>query len=139
MDRMQPPPPNYYGVPYPSSASMEQPMMGRAAPNYTGPQPPQPPQPSQVPPQSNVPSQGNPQSDYSNETENTFKSSTNNYIGKRMKVYCSFPDSSKWHDVIFEGRLVYAENDHLVLRSLETNLWTIIVSVYINYIELEEA
>ncbi len=129
MDRMQPPPPNYYGVPYPSASPMDQPMMGRAAPNYNGPQPPQP----------NGSTAGNSQNENVNDTENTFKSSTNHYIGKKMKVYCSFPDSAKWHDVIFEGRLVYAENDHLILRSLETEFWTIIVSVYINYIELSES
>lgn len=134
MDRMQPPPPNYYGVPYPSTNPNEQPQMmpgpGREAPNYYG--------NNASPMQNNMPSNNNTNTN-NNEIEHTFKSSTNAYIGKKMKVYCSFPDSSKWHDVIFEGRLVYAENDHLILRNLNTDLWTIIVSVYINYIELSEA
>ena len=129
MDRMQPPP-NYYGTPYPNPnvdpSAYKQP--------YVGPQPPQPNQP--ITP-SNQPI---PQPDVYEQMYNGQGNLTpvSYYLGKRMKIYCSFPDSSKWHDVIFEGTLIEAAADRMIIRNVSNNMVTIIVGVYINYIEMME-
>lgn len=130
MDRMQPPP-NFYGAPYPNT-NMD--PNGPYKQPYVSQQPPQP--------QSNAANNNSypPSTPPSMEDDDhNMKWSTNFYKGKHMKVFCSFPDSSQWHDVIFDGYLEYSENDHLVIRDIKTNHYMIIVAVYVNYIELLDA
>ena len=140
MDRIKPPP-SYYGNPY-AQGGMEPGAPynqngGYGMPPYqgtpTGPmnnnQPPLPPT------QTGNEGQYNP---YTSEVPPTFNTSLENFVGKRMKVYCSFPDSNKWHDVIFEGTLVYAANDQVILRDIQTKQLVAIVGVYVNYVEIPE-
>lgn len=138
MDRMKPPP-SYYGNPY-TQQGMEPGMpysqgQFNGQPPYQGGQMTPPPPPQMPNGQGMQEGQYNP---YTSEIPPSFNTGLENFVGKRMKVYCSFPDSAKWHDVIFDGNLVYAANDQVILKDTETKLLTAIVGVYVNYVEIFE-
>jgi len=57
-------------------------------------------------------------------------------IGKRVRVFFSYPDSLEWRDKIFEGIIKAAGRDYLILTQDDGNdilLWLI----YINYAEFD--
>lgn len=139
MDRIKPPP-SYYGNPYQGGMEPgapygqgqfngQPPYQGNPMGQGNGNQPPIP---------NGQGGQEGTYNPYTSEVPMTFNTSLENFVGKRMKVYCSFPDSAKWHDVIFEGSLVYAANDQVILRDLETKQLVAIVGVYVNYVEIFE-
>lgn len=59
--------------------------------------------------------------------------------GKKINVYTTFPGSNEWPNKIFSGILEYVMIDHLALSDPKTGKWYAIPSVYINYVEFEEA
>lgn len=131
MDRMQPPP-NYYGAPYsgfgPVNPGMGQPQMNpQVSPVMATPATPTPPTPGTQTQPNETPMQNN---DYYDDS-NTYTGNR----GKRVRVYCSFTDSSKWHDVVFEGTIVFGTIDRLCVKADDKELYYVIVGVYINYIE----
>lgn len=146
MDRMTPPP-NYYGAPFPGF---------NQGPQGPVPQGAQPPMPNNGNIPNNMPSQNNTQTPpvYNGQANNSNdQQETNNQLcvcytyadiahanrGKVVKVYCSFPDSSKWHDVVIEGIIYYAADDHIVIESVEEpKKYTMILGVYVNYMETYE-
>lgn len=146
MDRMTPPP-NYYGAPFPGF---------NQGPQGQVPQGVQPPMPNNGNMPNNMPSQNANQTPpvYNGQTNNSNdQQETNNQLcvcytyadiahanrGKVVKVYCSFPDSSKWHDVVIEGIIYYAADDHIVIESIEEpKKYTMILGVYVNFMETYE-
>ncbi len=140
MDRIKPPP-SYYGNPYQAGGiepgapygqgqfNGQTPYQGGQMGQVNGNQPPLP---------NGQGSQEGNYNPYTSESPVTFNTSLENFVGKRMKVYCSFPDSAKWHDVIFEGNLMYAANDQVILRDVENKQLVAIVGVYVNYVEIPE-
>ena len=54
--------------------------------------------------------------------------------GKLVKVYLSFPNK----DMDFEGRLEYIDHDYIVISNIDTNIYNLIPSRYINYISFNE-
>ncbi len=146
MDRMTPPP-NYYGTPFPGF---------NQGPQGPVPQGVQPPMPNNGNMSNNMQSQNSNQTPpvYNGQTNNSNdQQETNNQLcvcytyadiahanrGKVVKVYCSFPDSSKWHDVVIEGIIYYAADDHIVIESIEEpKKYTMILGVYVNYMETHE-
>lgn len=68
----------------------------------------------------------------------TFKRFVSEKIGTRVKVYCAFTDSSLWHDKVFEGTLLAAADNYLLVKEAETNKYVIIASVYVIYMEMFE-
>ncbi len=145
MDRIQPPP-NYYGAPYPSSGDQ----------GYRPPfQEIYPPQGSQAT-YPRADNNGNNNSGWNNNNGmnnnsmggNSDTANNNNgysfntdishpFFGRNIKVYCSFPDSGKWHDVVFEGVMVEQSNDHIVIEDRNSGKSYLIVAVYVNYLELD--
>ncbi len=142
MDRMTPPP-NYYGAPYPNfNQNMPNPQM-----QGQGPQPPMPNsmnsgQQTQMP----KPPQGFEESIFVEQgpvtppkTDQICMSYSYADIaqanrGKKVVVYCSFADASQWHDVTFEGRILYGAIDHIALESEENpGHYIAILGVYIDY------
>ena len=146
MDRMTPPP-NYYGAPFPGF---------NQGPQGPVPQGAQPPMPNNGNMPNNMPNQNNAQTPhaYNGQANNSNdQQESNNQLcvcytyadiahanrGKVVKVYCSFPDSSKWHDVVIEGIIYYAADDHIVIESIEEpKKYTMILGVYVNYMETYE-
>ena len=111
MDRMQPPP--YYGSPY----------QGEMPPSsYPYPTP----------------------GERKEGSEPTATELSGNYfavfmeksIGKRVSIFCSFTDSAQWHDEVFTGLLEVIGDDFVVIKDTALNKSTLIMSVYINYIEI---
>ena len=58
--------------------------------------------------------------------------------GKKAKAYFSFPDSNEWRDKIFEGIIEEAGKDHLVMSDPKTGKWSLILLIYLNFVEFEE-
>lgn len=58
--------------------------------------------------------------------------------GKRAKAHFSFPDSNEWRDRIFEGVIEAAGKDHLVMSNPKTGEWSLILLIYLNFVEFDE-
>lgn len=155
MDRMTPPP-NYYGATFPGfnqgqgaqppmpNGNVNNPNMNNAMPNQM---------PNQnINPNAAVPTNfmANPYTAPAIESEtgtckgsNCVQSSyaeiAHSNRGKHVRLYCSFPDSSQWHDVIIEGKIHYAADDHIAIESdTEPGKYILIIGIYVNYMELFE-
>ena len=126
MDRIQPPP-NYFGAPYP--------QQDMSHTNFA-------PPPNMSSSYSKRQDQNTP-----GPKENVFEPIDQNdyltkfmegHIGQKVKVYCSFTDSAQWHDMIFEGLVWGAGDDNLFIYDKKKNIHTLIMAVYILYIEFED-
>lgn len=149
MDRMNPPP-NYYGAMYPNSnGPVNSPFQNGN--NMTSP-PPYTDDNTPAFKTANVANDTGVQDAYVPESyirieegvagvkkfyEN-FKRFISENIGSRVKVYCAFTDSSLWHDKVFEGTLIAAADNYVLVKENETNKYVIIASVYVIYMELFE-
>ena len=60
------------------------------------------------------------------------------HIGRKVKVYCAFTDSAQWHDMVFEGLVWGAGDDYLILYEEKSKKHTLIMAVYILYIEFTD-
>lgn len=58
--------------------------------------------------------------------------------GKKARAYFSFPDSNEWRDKIFEGVIEEAGKDHLVMSDPKTGKWSLILLIYLNYVDFDE-
>jgi hypothetical protein len=126
MDRIQPPP-NYFGAPYP--------QQDMSHTNFAP-----PPNMSSYSPRQEMNNNSKPK-------ENNFEPLEQNdyltkfmegHIGQKVKVYCSFTDSAQWHDMVFEGLVWGAGDDNLIIYDQKKNIHTLIMAVYILYIEFED-
>jgi len=59
--------------------------------------------------------------------------------GKLVKAYASYPDSESCRDKVFEGIIEQAGRDHLILRCPSDGKWYLILMIYLNYVEFDEA
>lgn len=59
-------------------------------------------------------------------------------IGKKVKAYVSYPDSSAWQNKIYDGIIEQAGRDHLIIRDVNNGAWYLIRMIYLNYVEFEE-
>lgn len=124
MDRIQPPP-NYYGAPYPQQSDIPQ------HPNFV---PPPGVKNSSSGDNRVTPSDQNPY--YSPVESNDYLTKfMDGKIGQKVKVYCSFTDSAQWHDMIFEGLVFGAGDDFLIIYEEDKKIHTLIMAVYILFIE----
>ena len=55
--------------------------------------------------------------------------------GKSITVYCTFTDSAEWHDKVFKGILYSAGDDNIIIYNPQDGKFTVIVSVYVNFVE----
>lgn len=58
-------------------------------------------------------------------------------IGKRAKIYISFPDSIEWRDKVFEGTIDSVGIDYVLIID-NNSTPTLLQKIYINYIEFED-
>ena len=61
-----------------------------------------------------------------------------NNIGKRVRVFVSFPDSVEWRDKIFTGIIEHAGRDNLIINDTESNNSYLILMIYLDYVEFDE-
>ena len=59
--------------------------------------------------------------------------------GKIARAYFSFPDSTEWRNKVFEGIIEESGKDHLVMSNPKTGKWSLILLIYLNYVEFDEA
>ena len=59
-------------------------------------------------------------------------------IGKKIKAYVSYPDSSAWQNKVYEGIIEAAGRDHLIIKDTTNRLWYLIRIIYLNYVEFPE-
>ena len=58
-------------------------------------------------------------------------------IGKKIKAYVSYPDSSAWQNKVYEGIIEAAGKDHIIIKD-SMNTWYLIRIIYLNYVEFDE-
>jgi spore germination protein Q len=59
--------------------------------------------------------------------------------GKRVTVYASFADASpEQKSKTFTGIIEQSGRDHLILSNPTTGKWTLILMIYVDYIEFDE-
>ena len=61
-----------------------------------------------------------------------------NNKGKKVKAHASFSDSVEWRDRVFEGIIMNAGRDNLVLYDEENNKHYLILMIYIDFFEFED-
>ena len=59
-------------------------------------------------------------------------------LGHNAIFHMSFPDSVKERDMIFEGKIVEAGRDHVVLHNNANGVWYLLPLIYLNYAETKE-
>lgn len=127
MDRIQPPP-NYFGAPYPNMDNSHQNFAPPPNMNH---------QFSSKREETN--SNTKPKNPYEPIESNDYLTKfMEGRIGRKVKVYCSFTDSAQWHDMIFEGLVWGAGDDNLIIYDPKKNIHTLIMAVYILFIEFED-
>ena len=59
-------------------------------------------------------------------------------IGKIATFYMTFTDSVEWRDKAFTGVIEEAGRDHVIISDPKTGKWTLLVLLYLDYIEFNE-
>ena len=142
MEKMTPPP-NYYGAPYPQNPNMTGQYNKNPQP-YNNPtfqsQQEQPVNIGAYDPNISITNQGN--STYDNIMDSirnadqlfeVMRNNISNSISKRVQVYASFTDSTKWHDTVFDGTLIAIADDFMIVKTNEGK-YELISRIYVNYI-----
>lgn len=60
-----------------------------------------------------------------------------NSIGKKAIFYFSYPDSDKWHDVIYEGTVLLIGEDYLIIADETTKKIEVLLMLYLNWVEYD--
>ncbi len=60
-------------------------------------------------------------------------------VGKLATFYMSYSDSLEWRDKIFTGTIEAAGRDYALLQDPNTGKWTLLWTVYLNYVVFDEA
>lgn len=71
-----------------------------------------------------------------------FKDSENSFInavlkraiGKEAVFYFSYPDSIKWRDMTYEGKVELVGEDYFVVREKNTNYIHVLLLLYLEYV-----
>ena len=58
-------------------------------------------------------------------------------LGKKARIYISFPDSIEWRDKIFEGTIESVGIDYVLIHDINSAP-VLLQKIYINYIEFED-
>lgn len=88
-------------------------------------------QPYNTPNQQQAPNFSNMDNSYN---ENILKAN----IGRMATFYMTFSGSVEWRDKSFTGIIEEAGRDHVIISDPKTGKWTLLVLLYLNYIEFNE-
>lgn len=58
--------------------------------------------------------------------------------GKKVQIYASYPDSTEWRNMVFNGIVEQSGRDHVILSDPKTGSWYLILIIYVNYIKFDE-
>ena len=128
MEKMTPPP-NYYGAPYPQNQNSVS-QFPKTQQSYGSPtfQSQQEPTTNYGSYDQNLSMMNQNTTTYDNLLESIknadqlfeiMKTYISKNIGKRVQVFASFTDSTKWHDTIFDGTLVSIADDFMIVKTNE--------------------
>ena len=71
--------------------------------------------------------------------ENSFVNSVlRTAIGKEASFYFSYPDSIKWRDMIYDGKLEVVGEDYIVGREKATGHLHVLLMLYLEYVVFKE-
>ncbi len=66
--------------------------------------------------------------------ENIFRAN----IGRMATFYMTFSGSVEWRDKAFTGIIEEAGRDHVIISDPKTGKWTLLVLLYLDYVEFNE-
>ena len=58
--------------------------------------------------------------------------------GKKVRVHMTFPDSTEWRDLEFNGIIEQSGRDHIILSEPSTGKWQLLLMIYVDYISFDE-
>ena len=58
--------------------------------------------------------------------------------GKIAKLYMTFYNSKSTEDIVFSGIIESAGYDHVIISDPKTGKWTMLLLMYLDYVEFEE-
>ena len=58
--------------------------------------------------------------------------------GKKARVHMTFPDSTEWRDLEFNGIIEQSGRDHIILSEPNTGVWQLLFMIYVDYISFDE-
>lgn len=58
--------------------------------------------------------------------------------GKKVRVHMTFPDSTEWRDLEFNGIIEQSGRDHIILSEPNTGVWQLLFMIYVDYISFDE-
>lgn len=81
-----------------------------------------------------------------NQTILTTKDSENSFVNavlrtalnKEAKFYFSYPDSIKWRDMMYEGKLLVVGEDYVVIREKTSNHLYVLLMLYLEFVVFQE-
>lgn len=76
--------------------------------------------------------------DYKDSPESFINSVLRTAIGKEARFYFSYPDSIKWRDMVYEGKIEVVGEDYLVVREKQSNHLHVLLFLYLEYVVFEE-
>ena len=76
--------------------------------------------------------------DYKDSPESFVNSVLRTAIGKEARFYFSYPDSIKWRDMMYEGKLEVVGEDYIVVREKSTKHLHVLLMLYLEYVVFEE-
>lgn len=59
--------------------------------------------------------------------------------GKKARIHMTFPDSTEWRDLEFNGIIEQSGRDHIILSEPSTGKWQLLLMIYVDYISFDEA
>lgn len=59
-------------------------------------------------------------------------------VGKKVKIYATFPNSKEWRDRTLSGIIEGINNNFLIISDPKSGAWYLIPIINISYIEFEE-
>ncbi|MCI5745601.1 MAG: spore coat protein GerQ [Erysipelotrichaceae bacterium] len=72
------------------------------------------------------------------DAENSFVNSVlKRAVGKTGKFFFSYPDSIKWRDMMYEGKLLAIGEDYIAIKEKGTELVHVLLLLYLEYIIFE--
>ena len=73
------------------------------------------------------------------DSENSFVNSVlRTAINKEARFYFSYPDSIKWRDMMYEGKLLVVGEDYIVIREKTSKHLHVLLMLYLEFVVFEE-
>lgn len=73
------------------------------------------------------------------DSENSFVNAVlRTALNKEAKFYFSYPDSIKWRDMVYEGKLLVVGEDYIVIREKTSNHLYVLLMLYLEFVIFEE-